>query len=87
MITENNKLKLETIVANLSKQDYLANNPIKNGKKVHKQHRPYGLSGETIEALEMYKMACAKEVSIEEEEMVKDFLLKVWFGRPHLLEK
>ena len=81
MITSQNLQNLYNITANLAYKDYRAMNP-KGGKK----HRPYSLSGETREALELYALARTTDLSREDEERIKAYLLKIKTGRPELLE-
>ena len=80
MITSQNLQNLYNITANLAYKDYRAMNP-KGGKK-----RPYSLSGETREALELYALARTTDLSREDEEHIKAYLLKIKMGRPELLE-
>jgi hypothetical protein len=81
MITSQNLQNLYNITANLAYKDYRAMNP-KGGKK----HRPYSLSGETREALELYALARTTDLSREDEERIKAYLFKIIMGRPELLE-
>lgn len=81
MITPQNQQNLYNITANLAYKDYRAMNP-KGGKK----HRPYSLSGETREALELYALARTTDLSREDEERIKAYLFKIIMGRPELLE-
>ena len=81
MITLQNLQNLYNITANLAYKDYRAMNP-KGGKK----HRPYSLSGETREALELYALARTTDLSREDEERIKAYLLKIKMGRPELLK-
>jgi len=81
MITSQNLQNLYNITANLAYKDYRAMNP-KGGKT----HRPYSLSGETREALELYALARTTDLSREDEERIKAYLLKIKMGRPSLLE-
>lgn len=87
MIVQNNIDNLYKISSNLSMKDYLQMNPIKNGKKVYKKHRPYSLSDETIEAKNLYGIAIKSEVTIQEEEQIKGYLLKIRIVQPELLEE
>lgn len=81
MITSHNQQNLYNITANLAYKDYRAMNP-KGGKK----HRPYSLSGETREALELYALARTTDLSREDEERIKAYLFKIIMGRPELLK-
>ena len=77
-----NQQNLYNITANLAYKDYRAMNP-KGGKK----HRPYSLSGETREALELYALARTTDLSREDEERIKAYLFKIIkMGRPELLK-
>ena len=89
MITQTNIDNLYKISSNLSKKDYLSMNPRdKNGKPKYKKHHPYGLSDETIEATELLKIAYKRtEVTREEEEQIKGYLLKIKMIMPELLEE
>ena len=54
----------------------------KNGNT---NHVPYSLSDETREATKYYGMAIQKEISAEDEERIKAYLLKIMFTQPELL--
>jgi len=79
MITESNKDNLYRITSNLSFKDYqsavnsykLLNKSIKWGKF------SYSLSSETKEALEYYKTACKQDITADQEEEIKAYLLKI----------
>ena len=85
MITQKNIDNLYRIASNLSLKDYRAANPTSNGKPVYRTHKPYGLSGETKEATELLKMASKSEVTREEEETIKGYLLKIRRVLPDLM--
>lgn len=89
MITQTNIDNLYKISSNLSMKDYLIMNPKdKNGKPKYRTHRPYSLSDETIEATELLKIAYKEQdVTIEEEEQIKGYLLKIKMLYPELLEE
>lgn len=88
MITQNSIDNLYKISSNLSMKDYRAMNPIKkDNTPKYKKHRPYSLSDETIKATELLKIASKQEVTREEEEQIKAYLLKIKLTRPHLLEE
>ena len=87
MITESNIDNLYRITSNLSNRDY--QNTLNNYKQHHKCIKygsfSYSLSGETLEALEHYKLATLKNITKEQEEQVKAYLLKIKFFQPNLL--
>lgn len=70
MITRNNIERLEKIVAYYAMQDYKRANP--NGAK----RNPYTLSPLTNEAREMLAIARKTDITTEEENDVKAYLLK-----------
>lgn len=58
---------IEKIIKELSMKDYLAMNPVdKDGRRKYAHHRPYSLSSETLEALEIKKRYLHDEISEEE---------------------
>lgn len=57
---------IEKVIKELSMKDYLVMNPIINGKRKYKKHRPYTLSDETLEALEIKKQYLNDEITEEE---------------------
>lgn len=47
---------IEKIIAKLAMKDYISANPrLSNGRPKYKKHRPYSLSQETLEALDIKK--------------------------------
>jgi len=88
MITENNIDNLYRITSNLSFKDYT--DQLTAHKKNHngriRTDFSYSLSGETLEALEQYKTACKSDITQEEEEIIKAYLLKIRFAYPKLWE-
>lgn len=89
MITQANIDNLYKISSNLAMKDYLMMNPRdKNGKSKYKKHHPYSLSDETEEAKNLYGIAIKpeQEITIEEEEQIKGYLLKIRLIMPELLE-
>lgn len=66
---------LEAILSHLAYRDYRQANPVRNGKRVYVKHRPYTLSPDTLEVLEMIKIASKEDITAEEEKMIKAFLL------------
>ena len=78
MITPQNIQRLEKIVAHYAKQDYLRVNPKpkydrKTGSPIRK---PYALSPETNEARSMLSLSRSENLTREQEETVKAYLLK-----------
>lgn len=57
---------IDKIISELSMKDYLQMNPIVNGKKKYKTHKPYNLSDDTMEALEVKKQY-TNDIITEEE--------------------
>lgn len=58
---------IDKIIAELSRKDYLQYNPRKaDGRAKYKTHRPYSLSDETLEALEIKKQYLHDEITEEE---------------------
>lgn len=78
------KEELYNIYSNLSMRDFLQVN-YKSGNK-SKKHIPYSLSQDTIESLEIYKIACKDEITQIEEEKIKGYLLPIRILRSHLLK-
>lgn len=85
MITQNNIDNLYKIASNLSMKDYLRMNPKKRSVNGYPKHVPYSLSGETIQATEHLKTAQKQEITREEEEEIKAYLLKIKLIQPELL--
>jgi len=83
------KEQLYNITSNLAYQDYSRTNYHPNNKRKSKKHIPYSLSDETERALEMYKIICkrAEEITKEEEEKLKAFLLTYKLLQPDYLKK
>ena len=89
MITANNIDTLYKITSNLSYDDYQS---ALNSYKLH--HKTIGaggfscsLSDDTKEARDYYGIACQRDITTEQEEAVKAYLLKIRFSRPDLIEK
>ena len=61
-----NTSAIDKIISELSMKDYLVMNPVINGKKKYKSHRPYTLSDETLEFLEIKKQYLSDKISEEE---------------------
>lgn len=58
---------IEKIIKELSMKDYLTMNPVdKDGRRKYAHHRPYSLSSETLDALEIKKQYLHDEISEEE---------------------
>ena len=89
MITTNNVDTLYKITSNLSYSDYQSalNSYKQHHKKIGSGDFSYFLSGETLEARDYYGMACGRNITVEQEEQIKAYLLKVRFSRPDLIEK
>jgi len=89
MITEQNKDNLYRITSNLSFSDYQI--ALNRYKQHHKNIRyadfSYSLSSETIEAKEFYGMACKQDITIDQEEEIKAYLLKIRLAYPDLWEQ
>jgi len=86
---ERAKTDLYNITANLSYRDYYNANFNKNGKRKSKKHIPYSLSQETLDALEIYKMVYGKQseqITEEQEDQIKGYLLPIRTHRRELLE-
>ncbi len=82
MFTERSLLKakidLYNISSNLAYEDYKRANFNRYGKRKSKKHIPYTLSDESLEVLEVYKMVHGKnpeDITAEQEEIIKGFLL------------
>lgn len=78
-ITDSNKKFLYDLTAARSMDDFIKTNPdfkpfTKTGKP--RQAKSYSLSDKTLEALEMYKTAIKKDITEDEIETVKAFILK-----------
>lgn len=64
---EKNINAIEKIIKELSMKDFLVMNPIdKDGRRKYAYHRPYSLSDETKEALEIKEQYLADEITEEE---------------------
>lgn len=82
MIVQKNIDNLYNIAANLAFIDYRIANP----KGKYKKHHPYSLSDDQREAQEHYELALKREnISRDEEERVKGYLLRIKRTRPELL--
>lgn len=83
------KIDLFNIVSNHAYQDYYnTNHP--NGKRKSKKHIPYSLSIDTQKAQEIYSMIYGKspeEITTDEEEIIKGFLLIYRTVRPEYLKE
>lgn len=91
MITEQALSKarqdLYNITSNLSMQDYIRTN-YRNGKRISKKHIPYSLSSDTEQAKEYYNIVCGatpEDITPEQEEQIKAFLLSCRLNRTELL--
>lgn len=83
MVTDNNRKFLSEYCARLAFKDYyMVNGKIK--KSINMKVKPYSLSMETIEAQQMYALACHSEHTREEEETIKAYILKARFIRQEL---
>lgn len=77
MITENNIKRLDNLVAKYALMDYKRANPKRRiGKDGTVKHNPYTLSPLTNEAREMLALSKKNDITQEEEETVKAYLLK-----------
>ena len=57
---------IDKIIQELSMKDYLVMNPVVNGKRKYKKHRPYNLSQDTLEALEIKEQYLQDKITEEE---------------------
>lgn len=82
-----NKLyhRVDNIIANLSYKDWYNTNYTSNGKKKYKKNHGYSLSFETLEALDVIKLI-HNNMSRENEEIVKGFIMRYWRLKPEYLE-
>jgi len=88
MITENNIDNLYRIVSNLSWKDFKQANPKpKMNSKGETNYKPYFLSDETQEAQRFYSMSIRTNVTREQEEQIKIYLLKIKLSQPELLKQ
>ena len=76
MITKNNIERLNNIVKKYALQDFYRANPPRKRWNPNRKHVPYTLSPMTNEAREMLAIAMKKDISREEEEKVKAYLLR-----------
>jgi len=84
------KIDLYNIVSNHAYQDYYNTNYHLNGKRKSKKHIPYSLSIDTQKAQEIYNMVYGKspeEITAEEEEIIKAFLLIYRTSRTEYLKE
>jgi len=77
MITENNITRLKKLVGKYAKMDFNRANPkgVKMYKNGETNYKPYSLSPLTNEAREMLQLAQKDNISPEEENIVKSYLL------------
>jgi hypothetical protein len=68
------KKRIDNHVSKLAYNDYVKANFDKNGKK-YKKHHPYSLSGDTVKAKEMLNILYQWEISKEDEEKVKAYIM------------
>lgn len=82
-----NKLyrRVDNILANLAFNDWHNTNYLSNGKKKYKKNHPYSLSDETEEAREILHLI-HNDMSKEDEETIKSFILKYRLLKPEYLE-
>ena len=73
MITQENIERLDNLVKKYAKQDYERANP---HPYFGRRHNPYTLSPLTNEAREMLQIALKENITKEEEESIKGYLLK-----------
>ena len=76
MITEKNIETLDSFVAKYAMMDYKRANPKPKFRNEMPVHNPYTLSPDTNEAREMLHLARKTDITKEEEESVKAYLLK-----------
>lgn len=70
-----NYAAIEKIIARFSYKDYKAVNPLlPNGKPKYKTHRPYSLSNETMEALDIKKQYLSGNITESE---YKSYCLRI----------
>ena len=88
-MTNNSILKakkdLNAIISNLALKDYNQFNKKTDGS-YYKIHRPYTLSAETLEAMEILKLTNQKEIMTEDETKIKAYLLPIRTQRTELLK-
>ena len=94
MITENNIKNLEMITSNFANKNWY--NANKNSARVkYGRFTPsrkegnwnkYSLSSETLEAYELLKKTIKKDISKEDEEEIKSYLLRIKMTRSELLK-
>lgn len=86
MITQENIRRLDRRIAQLALRDYLtANKPLSQRSKAEQRkflrgesiHRPYTLGVDTMEVLDLYRIAIRPPVTCEDEERIKAYLLRV----------
>jgi septin family protein len=83
------KIDLNNITANHAYEDYKQANFKPNGKRKSYKHIPYSLGSDTKEAQKVYNMVYgkdAKEITKEEEEQIKGFLLNYRTHRTEYLK-
>ncbi|WP_368900809.1 hypothetical protein [Oceanobacillus oncorhynchi] len=66
--------KVHIVVGELANKDYLKANTNKQGR-LYKKHVPYSLSQETEQAKEILDLLYKNEVTKEDEERIKGYLL------------
>ena len=65
---------LNSIISNYAMKDFNQYNRKKDGT-YYKKRRPYNLSSETMEAKEILEIALKKNITAEEEEIIKAYLI------------
>ena len=83
------KKDLCNIISNFAMKDYKQANCNRNGKRKSYKHIPYSLGYETNEAMEIYHLVYGKkpeDITPEQEEVIKGYLLPIRTRRRELLE-
>lgn len=94
MITENNIKTLQAICSNLTNKDWYNANKNSTRAKfgkftesgLERKWNTYSLSSNTLEAHGMLVKAVNKDISFDDIEIVKSYLLKIRMSQPELLE-
>lgn len=77
---------LEAILSNLAYKDFKRANPVRRiGRDGRRIHKPYNLSSDTMEALEVLSLACKQDITAEDGEIIKGFLLPYRVNRREYL--
>lgn len=74
--TEKARRDLQAIISNLAYKDYKVANPkLRKSIAGRRKHKPYTLSNDAMEALDVLQMTYKTDIAAEDEEIIKGYLL------------